>query len=90
MSNDFVRESVETYYRNIDPKMIRIILVSPGPLLPEIGGLGGYAEESLEKSGVEIIHDRLADVKEDTITLDNGQQIPYAILVWAVWRSCNR
>ena len=63
--------------------MIRITLVSPGPLLPEIGGLGGYAEESLKKSGVEIIHDRLADVKEDTITLENGQQIPYAILVWA-------
>ena len=81
--NDFIRESVETYYRNIDPKMIRITLVSPGPLLPEIGGLGGYAEESLKKSGVEIIHDRLADVKEDTITLENGQQIPYAILVWA-------
>ncbi|MDI1496326.1 MAG: Pyridine nucleotide-disulfide oxidoreductase [Cenarchaeum symbiont of Oopsacas minuta] len=82
--NDFVRESLETYYRNIDPKRIRIILVSSGPLLPEIGGLGEYVTKSLKENGIEIITpSRLSDASDDEITLDDGQIIPYAILVWA-------
>ena len=39
--NDFVRESVDKFYRNIDPEKIKIILVSAGEkILPEIGDLG--------------------------------------------------
>ena len=81
--NDFVRESVNEYYRNIDPETIRIILISPGPLLPEIGGLGEYVAKSLKKSGVEIIQSRILDASDDTITLENGQVMSCAILVWA-------
>ena len=83
--NDFVRESVDEFYRNIDPEKIRIILVSAGEkILPEIGDLGEYAMESLTKSGVEIIKNtKLVDAEPEQISLDNGMKIPYSTLVWA-------
>lgn len=83
--NDFVRESVEKFYRNIDFEKIKIILVSAGEkILPEIGDLGEYAMESLTKNGVEIIKNtKLVDAEPDQISLDNGMKIPYSTLVWA-------
>ena len=83
--NDFVKESVEKFYRNIDPEKIRIILVSAGEkILPEIGDLGDYAMESLTKNGVEIIKNtKLVDAEPEQISLDNGMKIPYSTLVWA-------
>jgi len=83
--NDFVRESVDKFYRNIDPEKIRIILVSAGEkILPEIGDLGDYAMESLTKNGVEIIKNtKLVDAEPEQISLDNGMKIPYSTLVWA-------
>lgn len=83
--NDFVRESVEKFYRNIDPDKIRIMLVSASEkILPEIGDLGDYAMESLTKSGVEIIKNtKLVDAQADSITLDNEMKIPCSTFVWA-------
>ncbi len=83
--NDFVRESVEKFYRNIDIEKIRIILVSAGEkILPEIGDLGEYAMESLIKNGVEIIKNtKLVDVTYDHVVLDNEMKIPCATLIWA-------
>ena len=83
--NDFVRESVEKFYRNIDTEKIRIILVSSGEkILPEIGDLGEYAEESLTKDGVEIFKNtKLVDVDDENIELDNGTKLPYSTLIWA-------
>ena len=83
--NDFVKESVEKFYRNIDPEKIRIILVSAGEkILPEIGDLGDYAMASLTKNGVEIIKNtKLVDAEPEQISLDNGMKIPYSTLVWA-------
>ena len=83
--NDFVRESAEKFYRNIDPQTIRIVLVSAADkILPEIGDLGVYAKESLEKNGVEIVKNtKLVDAESNLITLDNGMKIPYSTLVWA-------
>ena len=83
--NDFVKESVEKFYRNIDPEKIKIILVSAGEkILPEIGDLGDYAMESLTKNGVEIIKNtKLVDAEPEQISLDNGMKIPYSTLVWA-------
>ena len=83
--NDFVRESAEKFYRNIDVDKIKIILVSAvKQILPEIGNLGEYATESLTKDGVEIIaNTKLVDVNDDHVILDNGMKIPCATLVWA-------
>jgi len=83
--NDFVRESVEKFYRNIDVEKIRIILVSASEkILPEIGDLGEYAIESLTKNGVEIIKNtKLVDAAADHVVLDNDMKISCGTLIWA-------
>ncbi len=83
--NDFVRESAEKFYRNIDVEKIRIVLISAGEkILPEIGDLGEYAMESLTNSGIEIIKNtKLVDAKAEHVVLDNGMKIPCGTLVWA-------
>jgi len=83
--NDFVRESAEKFYRNIDVEKIRIVLVSAGEkILPEIGDLGKYAFESLTNNGVEIIKNtKLVDAEVEQVILDNGMKIPCSTLVWA-------
>ena len=83
--NDFVRESTEKFYRNIDVEKIRIVLVSAGEkILPEIGDLGKYAYESLTNDGIEIIKNtKLVDAETEQVILDNGMKIPSSTLVWA-------
>ncbi|RNJ76534.1 MAG: NAD(P)/FAD-dependent oxidoreductase [Nitrosopumilus sp. D6] len=83
--NDFVRESVSKFYRNIDPGTPRVILVASGEkILPEIGNLGTYAKKSLEKSGVTIYtKTRLADLVENVAHLNNSEQIPCHTVIWA-------
>ena len=83
--NDFVKDSVEKYYRNINPKNIRIILVaSSDVILPEIGDLGGFAKESLVKDGVNIISNtKLVDATSEMAILNNGMSIPTKTIIWA-------
>ncbi len=83
--NDFVRESAEKFYRNIDIEKVKIYLVSAGEkILPEIGELGEYASESLTKNGIDIIKNtKLIDAGEDYALLDNGMKISCATLIWA-------
>ena len=83
--NDFVRESVEKFYRNIDPESIKIILVAAGEsILPEIGDLGKYAMESLSQAGVKILtKTRLKDAGKDYVVLDNEENIPCLTFIWA-------
>lgn len=83
--NDFVRESTEKFYRNIDIDKVKIILVSAEEkILPEIGDLGEYAMKSLTTQGVEIIKNtKLVDADAQYITLDNGKKISYGTLIWA-------
>ena len=53
--NDFLRETVR-YYPELDPSMLRVVLVHPGKVvLPELGErLGRYAQEKLRHRGVEV------------------------------------
>ena len=83
--NDFVRESVDRFYRNVDPGTPRVVLVaSGGRILPEIGGLGAYARESLGRSGVEVLTGtRLAGFDGREASLDSSERIPCGTLVWA-------
>jgi NADH dehydrogenase len=82
---DFVRESAEKFYRNIDIEKVKIYLVSAGEkILPEIGELGEYASESLTKNGIDIIKNtKLIDAGEDYAVLDNEMKISCATLIWA-------
>ncbi|MFQ5496973.1 MAG: NAD(P)/FAD-dependent oxidoreductase [Nitrosopumilus sp.] len=83
--NDFVREASKKFYRNIHEDNIKIILVSAGEkILPEIGNLGEYAKQSLQKAGVTIYtNTRLEDVSNDTAILSNKKEIPTATVIWA-------
>jgi NADH dehydrogenase len=83
--NDFVRESAEKFYRNIDTEKVKIFLISAGEkILPEIGDLGEYAVNSLTNSGVKIIKNtKLVDAEAEHVVLDNGMRIPYGTLIWA-------
>ena len=83
--NDFVRESVEKFYRNIDPTLINVILVASGDkILPEIGNLGIYAKKSLEQSGVTFFtNTRLDNVDQNIVYLNNQKQITSNTVIWA-------
>ena len=83
--NDFVRDSVRKYYRNIPSEDVKIILIaSTNVILPEIGNLGNYARETLEKSGVTIYtNTRLQDYTQSDVIFDNGKKIKASTLVWA-------
>ncbi|PIY88392.1 MAG: hypothetical protein COY74_08460 [Nitrosopumilales archaeon CG_4_10_14_0_8_um_filter_34_8] len=83
--NDFVRESAKKFYRNISHENIKIILVSAGDkVLPEIGNLGEYAKQALQKAGVTVyINTRLNDISNNIATLNNGEKISSATVIWA-------
>ena len=83
--NDFVRESVRKFYRNIIPDNIKIILVSAGEkILPEIGNLGEYSRHALQKNGVVIYaNTRLENLSNDIAVLNNGEKILSSTVIWA-------
>lgn len=83
--NDFVRESVNKFYRNIDEDKIKIVLVASGEeILPEIGDLAKHAHKSLAGHGVLILtKTRLNDADGQSVTLNSGQVIECDTLVWA-------
>ncbi len=84
--NDFIKESAEKFYRNLDVEQIKVILVSASDqILPEIGSeLGQFALESLRKNGMDVITGtKVVDAGEDFVTLENGTKIPCLTLIWA-------
>ncbi len=83
--NDFVKDSIKSYYHNVDPDNINMVLVSANAgILPELGEkLALKAYESLEKAGVHIIpNTKAVDAGEDFVSLGNGETIPCATLIW--------
>lgn len=83
--HEFVTESAQRYYRNIEPTAIRVILVSAiSTILPEIGELGLYAERAMRRRGIQILTDsKLESVDSDSVTLHDGTVIPTMTTVWA-------
>jgi NADH dehydrogenase len=83
--NDFIRESARKFYRNISHDNIKIILVSAGDkILPEIGNLGEYSKQALQKAGVIIYtNTRLEDISNDIAVLNNGEKISTMTVIWA-------
>ncbi len=83
--NEFIRESAEKYYRNIESDSIRVHLIaSKDHILPEIGSLGKYAAKSLEKSGVKILYNtKVTDANSSHVLLSDGSSLDYSMLVWA-------
>jgi len=83
--NDFVRESARKFYRNITHDNIKIILVSAGDkILPEIGNLGEYTKQALQKAGVTIYtRTKLEDISNDVALLNNEEKILTNTVIWA-------
>jgi NADH dehydrogenase len=84
--NDFLRESIEHFYHNLDRMDARVILVnSGGRILPEVTeDLAQFALQQLRKSGVEVmLNTRLVGASKDSVNLNNGSLIPCNTLIWA-------
>lgn len=83
--NDFVRDSARSYYKNVNPYNIRMILVSAKDgILPELGDdLAKKAYQSLQKANIRIIpNTKAVDAGEDFVILGNGEMIKCATLIW--------
>jgi len=84
--NDFVRESIEHFYHNLDRIDARVILVNSGDrILPEVTeDLAQFALQHLRKNGVEVIlNTRLIGATQDMVKLNNDSLISCNTLIWA-------
>jgi len=83
--NDFIRASTAKFYRNISQEDIKIILISASEkILPEIGNLGEYSKQALQKAGVTIhTNTRLEDISDDIAFLSTDKNIPTKTIIWA-------
>jgi NADH dehydrogenase len=83
--NDFLRDSVEDYYHNIESKDVRVIIIQSGKrLLPEMSEeLADFALQKLIQSGVEVILDaRVTGATENKVKLKDGRNIPTNTIIW--------
>ena len=84
--NDFVRDSVNQFYHNIDIKHIKVILVNSGPrVLPEVSDdLSEFTLNKLEKNGVYVIsNNRVKEIGLNYVLLNTEEKIPSYTVVWA-------
>jgi NADH dehydrogenase FAD-containing subunit len=84
--NDFLRDSANDYYHNIESKDIRILLIQSGNrLLPEMGEeLAKFATQKLIQSGVEVILEaRVTEVTANNIKTKDGRIITTNTVIWS-------
>jgi len=88
---DFVLEALP-FYPNVDPSLIRMVLVHPGShLLPELGEkLGTYAGGVLQRRGIEVrLGTRVKSVTSSGVELSDGERIPTTTVVWTAGSSAH-
>jgi NADH:ubiquinone reductase (H+-translocating) len=84
--NDFIRETIRAYYKNIYMSDVRVILVSAtDKILEQVDEkLGEWALQKLKAKGVEFIMNRhVSGATATTAKLDDGGIIPCHTLIWA-------
>jgi NADH dehydrogenase len=82
--NDFLRDAIKSYPR-LDGKLLRIILVHPGPVvLPEFSkSLGDYTTERLREAGVDVrLNTKVKSYDGQRAVLDPGDDIAAGTLLW--------
>lgn len=82
---EVANETLKSDFREIDPRMSRIVLIEAGPrILPALPeNLSNYAQRSLEKMGVEVmVNTRVTGCDADGVALDNTR-IDVSTIVWA-------
>jgi NADH:ubiquinone reductase (H+-translocating) len=84
--NDFLRDSVEDYYHNIEAKDVRVIIIQSGKrLLPEMSEeLAEFAMQKLVQNGVEImLNTRVIGVTKNSVKTKDGSTISTNTVVWS-------
>ena len=84
--NDFVLDSIEHFYHNIQKANTRMVLVnSGGRILPEVTEkLSEFALQKLRKNGVEVIlNTRVIDITARSVKLNDGTNISTQTIIWA-------
>jgi len=82
--HDFLRETLR-YYPELDASMLRVVLVHPGKIvLPELGErLGYYAQEKLQRRGVELrLETQVTGYEDETVKVTHGDPIGTMALIW--------
>ncbi len=83
--NDFLREGIKDYYKNIYMTQLRVILIhGDDRLLEQVDEeLGRFALEKLKESGVEFIMKSLVtEVTANVVKTDNNTIIPSYTVIW--------
>jgi NADH:quinone reductase (non-electrogenic) len=83
--NDFIRESIKNYYKNINMSELRVILIDTNDkLLVEVDeGLGEFALEKLKASGVQfMLKCSVTGATPNSINLNNDTIISCYTLIW--------
>jgi len=83
--NDFVKESIKKYYKDLSVFEVSIIVVnSHTTILPEAHEeLGRFALEKMKSKGIEfILNSHVIEVTSESAKLDNGMMIPCHTVVW--------
>ena len=77
--------AAQSFYRNIRPQEVRVLLVHSGPrILPEIGeSLADYALNKLRAKGVEVrLNTRVTSATPGWVELGNKERICTKTLIW--------
>jgi NADH dehydrogenase len=83
---EVARQTLAADFRHIDPRTSRILLIEAGPrLLPAFPeDLARYAQEELERMGVEVrTFTRVTDCDENGVRLEGEPPIQAGTIVWA-------
>jgi NADH dehydrogenase len=84
--NDFLRDVVNDYYHNIEPKDIQVIIIQSGNrLLPEMSEeLAEFAMQKLIQSGVKVIlNARVIGATANSVKLKDGRTISTNTIIWS-------
>lgn len=82
---DMAHDACWHYYRDIDPRQLRWVLVeATGRILPEVGErMGHYTVDLLRRRGIEVrLNTRLTSAVGGHVVLDDGSEFDAATLVW--------
>jgi NADH dehydrogenase len=83
--NDFIREGIKGYYKNIYMTEVKVVLVhTSDKLLEQVDEeLGMFALEKLKENGVEfIMKSPVTAATANSVKLDNGTIIPTYTIIW--------
>ncbi|XP_037414645.1 internal alternative NAD(P)H-ubiquinone oxidoreductase A1, mitochondrial-like [Triticum dicoccoides] len=81
--SDFIIRDVKERYSHVKD-YVHVTLIEANEILSSFDvRLRQYAINQLVKSGVRLVRGIVKDVQPDKLILDNGEEVPYGLLVWS-------